>query len=42
LLERDEILNNIKNITDLQKKKEQINKWIKWGFGGTGAVGSIF
>jgi hypothetical protein len=42
--QRDAILNNIKNITDLQKKKEQINKWIKWGFGGGGALGaySIF
>jgi len=37
--QRDALLNQIQNITDLQKKKELINRVIKLGLGGTGVAG---
>ena len=38
--QRDKLLNDIKQITDLQKKKEFTQKVIRWGLGATGAVGA--
>ena len=39
IAQRDALLTQIKNITDLQKKKELINRVIKFGLGGTGVAG---
>ena len=39
IAQRDALLTRIKNITDLQKKKELINRVIKFGLGGTGVAG---
>jgi hypothetical protein len=39
IAQRDTLLNQIKNISDLQKKKELVNRVIKLGLGFTGASG---
>ena len=40
IAQRDQLLREINQISDLQKKREMIQKVIKWGLGGGTAYGA--